>query len=486
MSGLRQKTLHGIGWMAASQVVSQAARFGFIIALARLVAPADFGLWGMALVFTGFAALIGDIGLGAALVQRPDITPAQFDTAFWINLALGLLLAGLLAALAVPLGALYGAPHLPPLLAVASLDFVVKAAAVVPRAMLMREMNFRAIAMQETAASVLAGLAACAVAIYGAGAWSLVAQSLVASAVITVWLFAVVPWRPAWRFEVAGLRDLFSFSLHLQGFNLVNYAVRNLDKLLVGRMLGETALGLYNRAYTTMLLPQTQVTGVLERVMWPALARCAGEPERLRRAYLRAMTLVCFISFPCMAGLAVVAEDFVITLFGETWRGSVITLQWLCLAGFVQAPVATLGWLYLATGRTRRLLAWSLISASVTLPAIVIGARAGSIEAMAAWYAGASALLMPAAFWYAAPVSAIPFTAIARAMAPSASSALIMAAVLIPLGDATAPLPGVARLLLCTAAGAAMYLALTWRTGVQGEARDLLFSSIRRTGAAPT
>jgi len=474
MTSLHNKTIRGVGWMAASQAISQVARFGFIIALARLLTPAEFGLWGMALVFTGFAALLGDIGLGAALIQRSVIEQKHLDTAFWMNLGMGVLLTVLMIALAVPLSTLYGAKNLAPILAVASTEFTIKSVVVVHRVLLVRDMDFKSMAIQETVALIISGLIACMLAATGWGAWSLVAHNLVTALIVSVWLITIRPWRPSFRFDVASLKELLGFSIHLQGFNLLNYWLRNFDKFLIGRMLGEVPLGFYSRAYNTMLLPQSQITGTLERVMWPALARCAHDLERLRHAYFRALKMICYIGFPAMAGLTACSEVFVIGLFGEKWRGSIETLQWLCFAGFLQTPVATLGWLYLATGRTRRLLAWGLISGAITIPAMVMGALGGSIESMAMWYTGGVFILTPLAFVFAAPIADLPFLRVMQTMAPSAIASIIMAALVHLLSSHLPSLAPIMHLAVICAAGAGIYLLLTFRTDAFAEARSIL------------
>ena len=446
--------------MALAQLISQFARIGFMVALARLLSPEEFGLWGMALVFTGFASLLGDIGLGAALIQRATIEPRHLDTVFWMNLGMGLLLTVSLMAGAVPLSSMYSAPQLVPLLTVTSLEFVIKGFSGVHRVLLIRDMNYRTLAVQETVALVIAGTVACLMAATGWGTWSLVGQSLITAIVIAVWMMIAHPWRPTCRFDTSSLKELLHFSLHLQAFNLLNYWLRNLDKFLIGRWLGEASLGFYNRAYTTMLLPQSQITGTLERVMWPALARCAHDTTRLRDAYLRTLRIICLMSFPFMIGLAVTARDFVTVVFGAAWAPSVAPLQWLCIAGFLQTPMSTLGWLYLASGRTKRMLVWSVIAACITIPAMIIGALSGSIEQVALWYAGSSVIIAPLAFIVAAPLAALSLRHIASALAGSAAAALMMGAVIVFAAFHLTGLNAPVRLAILIPSGMLVYFAL--------------------------
>jgi O-antigen/teichoic acid export membrane protein len=488
MTTLRNKTIRGIGWMATSQVITQAARIGFMIALARLLSPEEFGLWGMVMVFTGFVSLMSDIGLGAALIQRPEIEQKHLSTAFWVNSGLGIILCLIMMALSVPLSQLYGVPRLAPLLAITSIEFIVKGVTVVHRVLFVREMDFRSLAVTETWSIFLAGIAACALAAGGFGAWSLVAQSLVASTGAGIWIVWLRPWRPGFHFDLPSLKQLLHFGLHLQGFNLINYWLRNLDKLLIGRLMGEAALGFYTRAYSTMLLPQSQISGMLERVMWPALARCASEPARLREAYLGTLRMICFVSFPCMTGLSVTSHEFIHSLFGPVWDPSVATLRWLCLAGFVQAPVSTTGWLYLATGRTRRMLIWSVMASAVTIPAMIMGALAGTIESMAIWYTGSAVVLAPLAFYVACPTAALTLLDIIRAIYGSAIASVVMGAAVYAVAHVIPMNESPVRLFILVVAGGVFYFTTTLKTQASIEARTLLrtMKSVgAKTPAAP-
>lgn len=479
MTGLRERTIRGAGWMAMAQVASQAVRFFFTVALARLLLPADFGLWGMILVFTGFVALLSDLGLGAALIQMPNPGQHHLSTAFWINTALGILLCVIMSALAIPLSALYGVPGLAPFLVVASTEFIIKGLLVVHRVLYTRDMDFRTLAVAETAAIVISGAGACAMAAAGFGTWSLVAQNIGVSAIAGIWIFIKRPWIPDRTFDRDGLRHMLRFGLHLQGFNLINYWVRNLDKLLVGKYLGEAPLGHYTRAYSTMLLPQSQITGMLERVMWPALARCADNPPKLRGAYMGALRILSFVMFPFMAGLTATSHSFVIALFGANWEPAIVPLRWLCVAGFVQAPVSTTGWLYLATGRTRRMLIWSLISSAVTIPAMIMGVRSGNIEGMAAWYAGSALILAPWSFAMVAPTAALRIRDVVSATAGSASASLLMGGAVYGLSCGLPAWPEAARLAALIIAGAILYIMLTWRSTAARETRDVLRSALK-------
>lgn len=482
VSDLKQKTLRGAGWSAGVQVVVQVVRFGLSLALARLLSPSDFGLWGMALVFSGFAGLFGDLGLGAALIQKTEVERRHLDSAFWANVAMGFALTALLFIFAPLLARVYGEPGVSSLLRLASLEFTVNGLVVVSRVLVVREMKFRTIALAELAGTIGAGVLACWMGMRGCGAWSLVALNLGASVISAALLLWAKPWMPRFTLDRAALRELLGFGFFLQAYNLLNYWLRNLDKLLIGRILGGDALGHFTRAFSTMMLPQTQLIGSVHGVLWPALARCAHDPARLREAYQRSLVLVCFICLPCMTGLWAVAHDAVLVLYGSKWLPAVETLRWMCVAGFAQVPLATVGWLYLATGRTQRLLGWGIGGGVVTVAGIFIGVYWGrSIESVAMWQAVTSFVLLPAAYVVAAPVAQVQTLRLARACAPVAAASVAMGA-LVWLAAEAVPLdaPGL-RFAFLAALGAAAYAALCWPTA----ARHEVFSVVRQLRKRP-
>src|SRR5690606_39419269 len=126
-------------------------------------------------------------------------------------------------------------------------------------------------------------------------------------------------WRPSLQISAAAVRELLGYSSNLVGLGVVHYWARNADQLLIGKFLGSFSLGVYSRAYTLMLLPISEVISVLGNVMFPALSSIQQDKARVKSIYLRVMPVIGLIAFPMMLGLLVVAEPFVLTLFGERW-----------------------------------------------------------------------------------------------------------------------------------------------------------------------
>ena len=393
---LKQQTITGLLWSAGAGVGQQVLTFAVTAVLARLLVPTDFGLVATVAVFTGFATLFVDFGLAAALVQRTTLTERHRSSAFWMNVAAGLGLTLLVAALAPALARFFNEPRLVALTLVLSLNFVVGSLGIVQSALLQRSMNFRRGAAIQIAAILVGGAIAIAMAVAGYGVWSLIAQLIATTAVRTTLLWASSDWRPHRIVDRDAMRELWRFSGNLAGFTAVNYWARTADNFLIGKFVGAAGLGIYRRAYNLMLLPITQISTVTARVMFPALSRIHQDTRRVKRAYLRAIGIIGLLGFPITAGLFVVARPFILTLYGPKWVAVVPILQILCVAGFMQPVVVTVGWIYQSQGRTDWLMRWGLVSSALIVSAFGIGINWGAKGVAAAYAIIIYALLYPA------------------------------------------------------------------------------------------
>jgi O-antigen/teichoic acid export membrane protein len=385
MSEIRSRTVRGLAWTGAGRLGQQVIQFGITVALARLLVPADFGLVGLILVFTGFASVFVDVGLSGAVIQRRELTERHLSTAFWLNVAAGIALSGIVAGLSPLIAAFYGDPSLVALTLAMSANFAVAGVGLVPRALIQRSMNFRRLTFIETAAAAVAGIAAVLGAFAGLGVWSLIMLTLITTFLTTVSLWFATRWRPSRIIDRAALRDLWGFSGGVLGFQTINYWARNFDNLLVGKVLGSAPLGIYSRAYNIMLVPISQVNQVTTRVMFPALSRLHEDPQRVKRAYLRAVGLIALFTFPAAVGLFVAAEPFVLTLYGPNWSEMILILQILCIPALLQSIGTTTGWIYQSQGRTDWLFRWGAATGVLTIASFAVGIAWGLVGVAVAY-----------------------------------------------------------------------------------------------------
>lgn len=388
MINLRDRTLSGIGWTGLTQIVRLSLQLIIIAILSRLLSPTEFGLIGMIIVFTGFIKLINDLGLGSALIQKSDIEACHLNSVFWINILTGIALTIITMAIAPLIASFYNEPSLIPITVALSFNSLFGSVSLVQNALIRKQLNFRLLFWIETSAVVGAGILSIGFALSGAGVWSLVIQSLVYLLISAIFLWINSPWRPELSIDINSIKDLLGFSSNLLGFNSINYWIRNLDNLLVGKYIGPTSLGIYTRAYSLMLLPISQISGVLTQVMFPVMSTIQQDITRVKRVYLQSTRMIGLITFPIMIGLLVVAEPFILVLYGEEWQEVIPLLQLFCLVGISQSISTTQGWLYTSQGRTDIFFRWAVFAGIIRITGILIGLNWGLMGIAVAYLLG--------------------------------------------------------------------------------------------------
>ena len=478
MSELKTQTIQGLQWSGISQVSRQAWQLVTSAILARLLSPADYGLLGMAVVFAGFAGIFLNLGFSISLVQRPQLDERHINSVFALNLAMGLLLAGIMMGAAPIIARFYHEPRLTLMVCVLALNFIITGFQSVPSLLLTREMRFRSLAIRDMLAQFISGIVALTLAFLGCGVWSLVVQMLTASLLGTVLVWLLLPQRPRPIFNGAALREMWKVSGNYLGSNVINYWSRNADSLLIGKYLGKIEVGIYSRAYSLMLLPLSQITSIVSQVMFPALSRIQDDHEKVRRVYLKALRMIAFITFPMMTGLFVVAEPFILVLCGPKWLAAVPVLKIFCLVGLAQSVGTTAGWIFTSQGRTDLMLWWTAATMVLFLMAFITGLHWG-VVGVASCYG-----IMYALIWYpmwrlVGGIIGLHFKEIMGNLASIFFVSVIMAGCVFAIDLPLAQLPAWIRLLGLSVIGVLIYLGfiITSRNATLADWLDLLARS---------
>jgi O-antigen/teichoic acid export membrane protein len=385
MADLRGRSVRGGAVTLSAQAVKFVLQLGSTALLARLLTPADFGLVAMVAAFTGFVSLFKDLGLSMATVQRAEITHEQVSILFWINVALSMLLMGVAAAIAPAVAWFYGEPRLTWIMLAVAGTFIFGGLSAQHIALLRRQMRFAALAAIEIG-SMTAGIAvAILMAWRGFGYWSLVAMGAASVAATMGLCWALSGWSPGWPSRHSGVMPMLKFGGHLTGFNLLNYANRNADNVLIGWGLGAGLLGIYSKAYALLLLPILQLNAPIAAVALPALSRLQSEPRRYRRYYLQALQIMVVAGIPLVAFAFSDAELLIQCVLGDQWLAAVPVFRCLAPAAFFGTFNIAAGWVFVSLGRSDRLLRWGLISTPVTLLGFLIGLQWGVLGVAAAF-----------------------------------------------------------------------------------------------------
>jgi PST family polysaccharide transporter len=372
-----------------------ALRLGAVVVLARLLAPADFGLVAMVTAITGFLAMVKDAGLSMATVQRVRISHEQVSALFWINVAVGLGLVVATTALGPLIARLYGEPRLAWITAALAAGFFFGGLTVQHQALLRRQMRFASLAGIH-AGSVLVGSAAgISAAAFGAGSWALVVMHVTTAATAAGGVWLACGWRPGWPARWRGVRLLVAFGGNLTGGNLLAYACRSLDKVVIGAVCGAGPLGVYSRAYEMLLAPVRRINAPLGSVMLPALSRLQDQPARFRRTYRRAVSTVVAVGVPGVVFAFVCADRLVLVLLGPQWSGAAPIFRALAPAGLIATFNFAAGWVFIPLGRTDRQFRCVLGGTVVMVAAVLVGVRWGALGVAVAYSVGTCARRLP-------------------------------------------------------------------------------------------
>lgn len=460
MPSLKMRVAAGAFWATLETWAGQLLQLGIFVVLSRLLGPEAYGLMGVAILVNACAdILITGGGWDDALVQRRSLTATHLSSLFWLVLGGSGLLAGLVALGAAPTATLFGAPELAGVMRWLAWQLPLGALAIVPEALLRREMQFAPLFARRLVALAIAGGVAIAMALAGQGVWSLVAFQLVQAAVAAAVLWMAAGWRPSGPPHLAALRELLPFALKSLGDHAVQVGDAFLLRSVVGLVLGPVALGYYTFVQKILELMIQRVSRPVERVLLPSASRLADDPVRYRELVGRAAELIGLVTFPVAGGVALVAADLVPLVFGAAWAPAVPMLQALMLVA-AMAPFGQLSASILfASGAAGWQLALTLLGTALLAALLALGGTA-DLTAIAMALVARAAVDLAVRLAVVGRVTQIDLiAAAARTLRPLAAACLMIAVVTLGRAQMPADLDGLLRLLLSIALGVAAYAA---------------------------
>jgi O-antigen/teichoic acid export membrane protein len=401
--------VHNLGERAVSAGfvtgTAQAGKFAINFAaaavLARLLSPKEFGLVGMVLGVTSLMGIFKEFGLSTATVQRETITQEQVSNLFWINIVVSGALAVVGIGLAPLLAWFYRDPRVAGIMVAMSLTFVLTGATVQHRALLTRQLRFRALALIDVVSMTLSFATACWLAWRGFAYWSLVVQQLCLAAVCLVLAWWTSGWRPSMPTRNSGVGPMLSFGAHLTLSDSIARLAIASDSILIGRFFGAVPLGLYTRASVLLTRPLQQVLDPLCAVLSPVLSRLQADPERYRRTFMRSYEMLILITLPFSAMCLVLARPLVLVVLGPKWTGAIPLFSAFTFVA-VSLPVSFVpSWLFMSQGRGRdQFRTWNWAGA-VTVGSYLIGLRWGPLGVVVAMAVTSLAIRLPILYYMA-------------------------------------------------------------------------------------
>ena len=399
MKEVRRKAIRGGMAKLCGQGVLLGLRLLFLVVMARLLDPADFGIVAMVTVVTGIYELFATAGLSAATVQRATITDEQLSSLFWVNLLVGVALGVLCLVTAPILVAFYHEPRLTWIAAALAVGFVVAGAGVQHMALLQRQMRYGLLAAIEILANVASIAVGLLLAFFGFGYWALVATSVVLRAVMTLSVWLATSWMPGRPHSAPEIHALLRFGATITANNFVIYTGYNFEKALVGRVWGADALGLYGRAFQIVDIPSANLMSAVGGVAFSALSRIQDDPARIKRYFLKGYSILNAMTIPTTMFCAMFAEEIILVVLGPKWVEATTIYRVLTPTILVFGMINPTGWLLQSTGLQMRSLQIALVVAPVVIMACIIGLPYGANGVACGFSAAMVLLLIPQLTW---------------------------------------------------------------------------------------
>lgn len=441
-----------IAWAGLTLALTKGASLLSTLILARLLVPADFGLFAVGLLVINYVDRIKDFGVGAALVFRRDSWTQLAGTGLSLSMLSSFVLAALTWAAAPLTADFFRDPRAGRIVQALAFSILVGGLAVVPDSRMRRSLDFRRRVLPEMSASVVKGGVAVVLALAGVGVWSLVWGQLAGTAVQSALYWLLLRWRPRLEWHRETARALLRYGIPSSLVAVLAVATENIDYLVIGREMEPADLGYYTLAYRLPELSVIAVCIVAGQVFFPMFSRLQDDPEGLRRSYLRSIRYVSLITVPGGILLAVLAPEVVYTLYSGTWAPAIPVLRMLALFSVVYSMSFHAGEIYKATGRPGILNWMSVLKVAVFVPALWLAAQQ-SIATVGLAVLVVNVFLTAVKLAVAQRIVRFSLAGIAQSFLPSIATGVALGGIVLALSwllTATVPSLGAPpRLLVC-------------------------------------
>ena len=353
MTSLKKQTVSGMKWTFAASLAQRALSLVATVILARILSPADFGLFALAFVMIDGFGVFKSLGFDSALVRRKDDIGKAANTAFFLIPAMGMILFTILLILA-PMGARFlNNPSVANIIRALAIVFVISCFGKVPQNILYRDMKFKYKSMADVSSQLIYVITAVALALNKFGVWSLViAYILKTLTQISIeWYFS--GWKLKFEFDKTIAWDMFHFGKYVLGSGIIAFLYSNLDNIVVGKFLGVSMLGFYAIAMNASNILNDYLLGKIGYIMYPAYSRIQEDTEEVKRVMLKAVRYVSMIAFPFSFGLFVFAPDILRLVFGAKWLPATDILRILAFAGMLKSLGSAIWPIFLARGKSK-------------------------------------------------------------------------------------------------------------------------------------
>jgi len=456
-----RKVAHAVMWNYLSFGLGKGMVLVSTMILARLLTTVDFGVVAFTTISISYLSVLKDLGLGAALIQTREDVEEAANTVFTLNLLIGILLTIITIVIAPMVATYFRSPEVTPLLRVLGLTFAIDTLSSIHIVRLRRDLAFNRKLIPDLGRALTKGLISIGFALAGFGAWSLILGQLGGAIVTVILSWIVYPWWPRLRIHKTLAQQLLRYGSTLLLVNILHTTITSADYLIVGRILGDSALGIYTLAYRLPELLIMNLLWVVSAAIFPAYSAIQDKPDLLRKGFLTTIRYIELISVPLCLGMFLVADPLIRVAFGSQWLEAIPVMRILTLFILVYSVGVNAGDVYKATGHPDILVKIGLINVIPMLGALWYGSRYGLVG-VALGHLAIGAVRMCLSLFVATKIIKTSWWDIAREIKPAFFSGIALLMTGVPVVFFTADMLPLFRLILITLAGAIGYLTALW------------------------
>lgn len=372
---IKSNVLNGLKWTSISSIIIAIFQILQISILARFLSSEDFGLMAILLVVIGFIKIFADLGISNAIIHHKDNNQLQLSSLYWLNIIIGTVLFLLILLISPIISKFYNEPRLIDLLIILSFSFVIQSFGNQFRILFQKELNFNIIAKIEIISSFFSLIVAIVLANLNYGVYSLIFASLTTVTISSFlfFIFGIKVHKPKFVFSYIEIKRYLNFGAYQTGQATLNYFNSQFDIILIGKLLGTEALGIYSIVKQLAMRPSQIVNPIVTRVTFPILSKLQNDIIVLKNTYLKTVHYVSLINFPIYLLSYVLAEPIVLILLGEEWIDSIPIFQILSLYFMFRSVGNPIGSLVMATGKVKMEFWWNVVMFTIFPISIYIG-----------------------------------------------------------------------------------------------------------------
>lgn len=341
--------------------------------LARILAPGDYGVVAVVSVFTSFFTVMSNMGMGPAIIQNKQLTDDDISNIFSFNFYVAIATAIIFAVFSVPLSKFYNNSIYIAIGGMLAISLFFHTINIVPHSYLLKQKRFMAIGIRMVVVTVTSYSVAIVLACLGYKYYALVWQAIIYALVSFAWNYASIRVKLKMKFSFSSIKKIFSFSVFQMGYSVINYFSKNLDNLIIGKFIGDSALGYYDKAYKVTLYPQNNLTNVITPTIHPILSSHQNDKQYIYERYMNIVKILSLLGMFIGIYCYFASEEVIGILFGSQWGKSVPCIAMLSLSIWAQVVMASAQSIFQSAGNPKNMFISGILTTVMTAAAIIAG-----------------------------------------------------------------------------------------------------------------